>query len=386
MNRIIYVGIALTGLMSCGGGQEFTVSNPSGFERRNEIVELPVASLRPLKSGKAYYVKNGRGERLPSQLTYDGKLIFQASLGKGETQTYSVGTGAPVEYPSLVYGRLVPERKDDYAWENDRVAFRVYGEKLMSSDGPSNGLDLWYKRTSEKVIDKWYEADLSGKSSYHTDSGEGMDAYDVKRSLGGGAMAPFINDSLILGENFVRSETLENGPLRTTFRLYYKELRIDSVVTVSETRTISLDAGSQLTRITEEYGAKQAMTVAAGIVRRKDSPEDAAQAGTTDSGAGIIMYEEPETPTAGKVYVGLVFPAGIEADKTDDYTIFHPTRKAFETYSHVLGITTYTPGRPVTYYAGYGWEKWGFPTAASFQNYLVYFATKLEEPLVVKFF
>ena len=24
-------------------------------------------------------------------------------------------------------GRFVPERRDDFAWENDRIAFRVYG-------------------------------------------------------------------------------------------------------------------------------------------------------------------------------------------------------------------------------------------------------------------
>ena len=29
-----------------------------------------------------------------------------------------------------VYGRHVPERKDDFAWENEYAAFRMYGPAL----------------------------------------------------------------------------------------------------------------------------------------------------------------------------------------------------------------------------------------------------------------
>ena len=53
------------------------------------------------------------------------------------------------------YARLVPERKDDLAWENDKVAFRVYGPALRS--GPEDsGIDVWCKRVARPVIDKWY--------------------------------------------------------------------------------------------------------------------------------------------------------------------------------------------------------------------------------------
>ena len=31
-----------------------------------------------------------------------------------------------------VYGRYVPERKDDFAWENEYAAFRMYGPALKS--------------------------------------------------------------------------------------------------------------------------------------------------------------------------------------------------------------------------------------------------------------
>ncbi|MDR1814336.1 MAG: DUF4861 domain-containing protein [Tannerella sp.] len=382
MNKLlIFCTVALTAfLQSCVSGVEISVTNPSAFER-SEMVELTADSLMKLPAGKAFIVKNSQGEKIPSQLTYNGKLIFQTELKPGESKNYKIFADDPETYPAKTYGRFIKERKEDFAWENDRVAFRIYGHELIQTDGPSNGIDLWYKRTSDLIIDKWYNAELENGISYHEDHGEGMDAYSVGRSLGGGAMAPYINDSLILNENYVRHEVLENGPLRTTFRLYYNDLVIDSVP-VSETRTISLDAGSQFTKITQEYGVDKVITVAAGIVKHPGSPD--ALAARTESGVAAIVCEEPVTPATGMVYVGLVFPSGIEKDITKSYTIFHPKKKVWETHSHVLGVTTYQPGRPITYYAGFGWEKWGFPTLTDFQTYIGYFSKALEEPLIIK--
>ena len=51
-----------------------------------------------------------------------------------------------------VYGRFVPERKDDFAWENEYAAFRMYGPALRP-ENPSNGVDLWLKARAELVIE-----------------------------------------------------------------------------------------------------------------------------------------------------------------------------------------------------------------------------------------
>ena len=120
------------------------------------------------------------------------------------------------------------------------------------------------------IIDKWYSEYLAGKNSYHDDNGEGCDCYKVGRTLGAGAMAPFVEDSLWLGNNFETWQTLDNGPLRTSFRLTYPPFLVRDVM-VTETRTFSLDAGSQLNMVTEEYtGIDQVFTVAAGIVKREE--------------------------------------------------------------------------------------------------------------------
>jgi hypothetical protein len=259
------------------------------------------------------------------------------------------------------------------------VAFRVYGPSLVAIDGPSNGIDAWYKRTNELIIDKWYRDDLSKVASYHEDHGEGLDNYDVKRSLGAGAMAPYANDTLWLNENYASQEVLDNGPLRTTFKLTYKDIAVDSKV-FSESRTISIDAGSQLTRIVQEYGADTLLTVAAGIVKRDGndsiiaSPEN-----------NYVIYAQPVSEIVDSVYLAMVFPQGIEKTEVNTYTIEHAISKQMQTYSHVLAVTTYQPGTPVTYYTGYGWSKAGFPTVTDFQKYVADFATNLKDSLVVKY-
>ena len=54
-----------------------------------------------------------------------------------------------------VYGRYVPERKDDFAWENEFAAWRMYGPALKA-ENPSNGVDLWLKASPELIVDSFY--------------------------------------------------------------------------------------------------------------------------------------------------------------------------------------------------------------------------------------
>jgi hypothetical protein len=373
--------LALLFLTSCNAGLNITVENPSDFDRL-EMVEIPIEKLMALPAGKTYLVMDHRqNELIPSQTTYDGKLIFQTDIKAKELRSYSVKTGVQPAFQPKVYGRFIPERKDDFAWENDRVAFRIYGAALIPIDGPSNGLDLWYKRTNDLVIDKWYKEDLAGLRSYHDDHGEGLDDYKVGRTLGAGAMAPFENDSLVLNENFVSQEIFENGPLRVTFKLTYKKIAVDGKA-FAESRTFSMDAGSQLTKVTQEYGARDTLTVAAGLVKR--AKDDEVHPSYTENGIAFFIYEEPATEKVGKVYVGMVFPSGLERIISHTCTILHPKSKKEETHSHVLGVTSYYPDHPITYYTGYGWEKFGFPSLDSFQHYLKNFSEALEEPLILK--
>lgn len=384
MKRIIYLLFAAVLLASCNTKPNelaLTVENPSDFNRVTDLVELSLDTLKSkiaLAEGQVYVVKNAKGEVVPSQVTYDGKLIFQSGVKAKETAAFTVSAGEKQEFKPQTYGRLITERKDDFAWENDRVAFRIYGAALMASDGPSNGLDAWYKRTNDMVIDKWYKDDLSGAASYHEDKGEGLDDYKVGRSLGAGAMAPFVNDKLWLNENFVSQELLENGPLRTTFRLAYKDINVADK-TYTESRTFSIDAGSQFSKVTQEYGVSENISVAAGIVKRA-----ANDTVIVDPDKDYIIYREP-SEKAGSVFLGLVFPAGIDSMVVDTYKVANAKTKNEDTYSHVLAVATYKVDCPIVYYTGYGWSKFGFADEAAFQTYISNFSKGLKQPLVVKF-
>jgi hypothetical protein len=360
-----------------------TVENPSDFDRLTEMAELPLSALSGkivLGEGQTYVVRNDRQDTVPAQVTFDGKLIFQAGVKAGERAVYTVSAGAPQGFAPKTYGRFILERKDDFAWENDRVAFRIYGAALAPIDGPSNGLDCWYKRTDRLVIDQWYADDLAGVRSYHEDYGEGMDDYKVGRTLGGGMMAPYAGNRLWLNRNFIGQEVLENGPLRTTFRLTYEPVEVDGE-RFDESRVFSLDAGSQLTKVTQVYGTKSALPVAAGIVKR--GGRDAV---FEDLGGAVasVVYAEPESETVGRVYVGMVFPSGLERTLTDTCTLTHAVTGREETHIHLLGVTTYRPATPVTYYTGFGWSKYGFPSADDFRAYIARFAASLREPLILK--
>lgn len=376
--NIILVLFAIVFLASCSSKKEMqvTIENPSGFDRLTEVVEIPIDSIKDkvvLKDSAVYVVKNSAGEIIPSQVTYDRKLIFQADVKANESKTFIITTDTAQIYPAKTFGRLVPERKDDFAWENDRVAFRTYGQALMATDGPSNGLDIWYKRTNNLVIDKWYEADLTGKASYHNDNGEGLDDYKVGRSLGAGAMAPYVNDKLWLNENFVSEEILDNGPLRTTFKLAYKDIDMDGKK-IGESRTFSIDAGSQLTKVVQAYSVDAPLQVAAGIVKRESGDSIIA---AVDK--GYIIYAEPKTEKVEGVYTSLLFPEGINNSVVNTYEV------GKNKYSHVLAVTTQQPRKAITYYTGYGWAKFGFPTVGDFEKYIQNFSEGLKHPLVIKY-
>jgi len=349
-----------------------SVTNSLTAKRINETVEIAVSDITKI-IGKVdlhnLIVFDEAGKEVPSQLLFmgektPGKLIFQANVEGNSKSVYVIRVGKPSAYPQKTYGRLVPERFDDYSWENDRIAFRVYATALIAKDGPSNGIDVWVKRTDKLVVDRWVKDYKAGISSYHNDSGEGCDCYKVGRTLGAGAMAPFVNDSLWLGSNFESYKTLDNGPVRTSFNVVYPPFNVNGKM-VTETRTFSLDAGSQLSAVTEEYSGYSApMEVAAGIVKRK---EGRITAKSVEDGYASYCLEEGE---GGITYLGVVATS--------------PVIKIIEKNDHVLLTTKYADGEKLLYYTGAGWSKWGFETPDKWNRYIKDFSSRIHHPLDVK--
>lgn len=382
MKKIIYYACLSMLLAACSSTAKevkITIANPSDFDRTEELVAIPLDSLSnklPLTDSLVYVVKNSQGEIIPSQVTFDQTLLFPSGAKAKETVSFTINAGKAQEFSKKTYGRFIKERKDDFAWENDRVAFRVYGPALVEIDGPSNGIDLWYKRTANLIIDKWYKDDIAKVASYHEDRGEGLDDYKVGRTLGAGAMAPFVDGKLWLNQNFTSQELLENGPLRTTFKLTYANFDVKGK-NVSESRTFSIDAGSQLTKVTEILGVSEPTQVAAGIAKREKNDSILVSADKD-----YLIYLEP-SEKAGSVFVGLAFTTPIDSSIVNSYDVVNPITKKKESHTHVLALTTYQPNTPIVYYTGYGWEKFGFPTIADYQKYMANFTKALKEPLII---
>ena len=359
--------------MACSSEKSLKVAvkNTTDLNRTDETVEVcwkEVTANLPGATKENVVVTDAQGQEIPSQVIFNGgtepvAVIFQANVQPNAEAAYQLKLDQPAAYPQKAYGRIVPERMDDFAWENNIVAHRMYGPALEATGEISNGIDVWVKRTDELLIDVWYKT-----GDYHKDHGKGMDCYKVGRTLGAGAMAPYVDGKLVLGNNFTKAQVLDNGPLRISFKLDYAPYKVGENE-VNESRVISLDANSRFNKIQEIYrNAPASMEVAAGIVTRPE-PSDTLM----DAAAGLIGYWEPQNNdnkmNNGHVALGLVFPQGAKAVMDKD--------------GHLLALSDYKQGEPFVYYLGTGWSKGGLESAAAWFEMIKNEKVKVNNPLVV---
>ncbi len=151
------------------------------------------------------------------------------------------------DLPAAAYGAFMPQRKDDVAWENDRIAFRVYGPALEATGEVSSGIDVWVKRTRKPVVEKWYYL-----AQYHKDHGEGLDMYKVAPA--GAAAAPVSGGTASFAWLTILSPGAcsKTARLRVAFELGYAPYDAGGIK-VRETRRFSLETGSNLNRIETRF-------------------------------------------------------------------------------------------------------------------------------------
>lgn len=377
MKRILLAILATALLASCSTGKQVSVkvSNNLDVDRTNEIIEISknsVWSRLKLAPHEKIVVLDNTSGQVVYQIAADfnnpadSLLIFPVNVKANGNSVYTIKKGKPDSFQPKVAGRLVPERKDDFNWENDRIAFRMYGPALQATGEISSGIDIWAKRTEKLVADKWYADEEAGRSTYHTDNGEGLDFYKVGPTLGAGATAPYLNNQLWLSKNFTEYQILDKGPLRITFRLNYAAFPVDTIGNVISTRIITLDAGSQLNKVIQIHDFKGAsMPVATGIVMR-NSPEEKV---VIDPGKRYVVHAEPLDSVNGTLYEAFV--------STIPFTDIE-TKK-----DHVIGLQTVKPKEQYAYFTGAGWSKFGFETPDDWVKYVDRFSRKLQSPLTI---
>ena len=383
-----------------------TVTNPLAMERSNEMVEVSMETITNrlgLADTAQIVVLDADGQQVPYQITYDGKVIFPATIAANGAATYTIQTGTPEAFDVKACGKCYPERMDDMAWENDLVAFRAYGPALQAKGERGFGYDLFTKyNTTEPMLEAMYAkelnketrakiaelkktdpkaaAELSRERSYHIDHGYGMDCYAVGPTLGAGVAALMVNDSIIYPWCYKNQEILDNGPLRFTVKLEFTPLTVKGDSTVVETRLITLDAGSHLNRTAVSYSnLKETLPIVAGIVLHE--PDGAVVA---DAANGYITYVDPTTgPDNGKIFMGAAVPTVVKDAKT---VLFSEQEKKERNNAdgHVLAVSDYEPGSEYVYYWGFAWDKADIKTADAWNRYMADFAQKVRNPLTIK--
>ena len=388
---------------ACNDSKTVTVT---AMERSNEMVEVSMETITNrlgLADTAQIVVLDADGQQVPYQITYDGKVIFPATIAANGAATYTIQTGTPEAFDVKACGKCYPERMDDMAWENDLVAFRAYGPALQAKGERGFGYDLFTKyNTTEPILETMYAkelnketrakiaelkktdpkaaAELSRERSYHIDHGYGMDCYAVGPTLGAGVAALMVNDSIIYPWCYKNQEILDNGPLRFTVKLEFTPLTVKGDSTVVETRLITLDAGSHLNRTAVSYSnLKETLPIVAGIVLHE--PDGAVVA---DAANGYITYVDPTTgPDNGKIFMGAAVPTVVKDAKT---VLFSEQEKKERNNAdgHVLAVSDYEPGSEYVYYWGFAWDKADIKTADAWNRYMSDFAQKVRNPMTIK--
>jgi hypothetical protein len=270
------------------------------------------------------------------------------------------------------YGRFVPERIDDFAWENNRVAFRTYGpeaQRLVDANEKggtlSSGIDCWLKKVDYPIIDKWYKKYTSG-GTYHKDDGEGYDPYHVGASRGCGGLGVLVDDSLYISKNFSSYKILANGPLRTVFELTYAPWSANGVM-VEESKVISIDRNQQFCKVDASLKSASPLDYTIGITLH-----DKKGAAKADSAAGWFRYWETidDSELGTGVVIDPMSIVRIEDFRTEKKDLSH------------LYITERTTDQHLVYYPGFAWKKAGLLTTPfAWDQHLAEFSERLRTPL-----
>jgi pectinesterase len=307
-------------------------------------------------------------------------VIFQSGFGPKETKTLTLKeSSAWATYPpekSQVMARHVPERHDDWAWENDRVGFRVYGKELETVEPGSSGIDAWQKNTRELVMNKWYKGEQEGKLNYHKDYGQGLDGYKVGKGRGCGGAAVWKNDKMYDSgiKGWRTNKILANGPIRVVFELGYEPYEANGE-NVTELRRITLDAGSNLNRLDCTFTSDkpgQQMQIAIGLAKHPKPGEAAMhkEQGWIRYWDAVDTIDKPPKDN-GNVGTGVVIDPALVIDTK-------------EISDHVLIIAKAQSGKPLTYWTGDGWDKSGdFTDVKAWDAYLENAAKRIKSPLKV---
>jgi hypothetical protein len=397
--RFTLLALAAGALSSAGAAEHITVTVTHNLDiaRPAETISIPWTRVNdglPHAMSQQLVVKDAAGHVLPYQVTNVapeskdpqhigvayGELLFQHDFAPGEksaTFTIEKAQATVPPFPTKVFARFVPERLDDFAWENDKLAHRTYGPALAAAAPAgsnkevlkTSGLDIWFKRVPYPVVDRWYNI---GHDHYHHDEGEGLDMYNVGTTLGAGGTGIWDGKQLYSGINYKTWKVVANGPVRAVFELAYDAWDAGGVK-VSEVKRFTVDAGHYFDRIdsTFEFSGPKQVDVAVGLFKTpSDKGEDGKASFTQDQAAGALVQWVAQQKS-GDFGVAVIVPSAPRTPYASD------ARNA-------MLVAPATAGKPLSYYVGAVWTRTGEITSAqAWQRYVSDEAARLRSPVAV---
>jgi len=388
---------ALTLVASAAGaaGVTITVTHELDAARPAEVVVVPFAKIAALAPDLRMYhviVRDRKGRSLPLQITnyqhdhrgaqYDD-LVFPYDFAAGEKRaTFTVepvATATPPEAP-CAYARFIPERLDDMAWENERIAHRMYGTALNTPAAGGerlrgSGIDVWAKRVPYLIVDRWYQ---KGHDQFHRDGeGEGLDLYSIGGARGAGGTGVWDGKKLWTSDNFISAQVFTNGPRRAAFKLSYAPWDAGTAGMPSETKQFTVDCGRNFDAVedTFDFGSSDAM-IGLGLTQHKTAEGFPEAVITRDpDGRWMSVWEEGKD---GGVGVAVVVAndtqvAGFASEAVD----------AGGNVNHLLLLKA-SDRAPLHYFTGAGWNKSGqFADRAAWEKYVRDFAARTAKPLEI---
>jgi pectinesterase len=251
-----------------------------------------------------------------------------------------------------VMARFVPERADDFVFENNLVAGRFYGEALEGNP-TSPGVDIWVKLPGALVANDWYAHAVEDGGYYHHDHG-GKDCYKVAVSLGGGASVPFIADSLRFPATNYRSyEILTEEPEKVVFVLHYPAWDAAEGISVALDKKVTVCADTYFVEVEDTYtfSGADSLVVAAGI-KLHGAQETIVEKLAAEDRYAIWEKASDQSvePEDGMLGVAVVMPGADEVVLREDL-------------DHALLLKKVVSGEKVCYSFGSCWSKGDLQTA-----------------------
>jgi hypothetical protein len=383
--KTLLYSVIVTLLFSCNKEENktiITIKNTLDFERTFETIEIKKSELKTDNFTSIGIKDKKTGKLLITQFVdNDGdgsmdKILFQPKIAANSIANFQIVHISKENQPkaeNLCYSRFVPERTDDYTWENDKVAFRVFGpvaQKMIEENIPggtlSSGVDAWLKKVKYPIINKWYIKDATETGSYHKDTGEGLDNFHVGVSRGVGGLAVKLDSTFYFSKNYTKYRTITTGPIRTSFYLEYENWNASSKM-IKESKIITLDLGNNLSKFSTSI--KGVNKIYAGLTLHE---KDGEVSGNKEQ--GWVSYWQPHADST--------LGTAIVADKNTFYDFENHNVAAKDlsnAYAHLN-----TTNNKVIYYAGFTWGKSKqFSSKKDWENYLIQFSKQINTPLEV---